>query len=100
MRPKSICVPIIVKFSASSISSAVETGVAPSRISASGPRECGEKIEPGTAKTSRFCSTAKRAVIIAPLLKSPSTIRVPSVRPDMMRLRRGKYSERGFVPSG
>ena len=79
---------------------ALLTGIAPSRMRPSGPRDCGEKIEPGTAKTSRFCSVAYFAVIIAPDVKSPSTTRVPRARPERMRLRRGKKSARGFVPSG
>src|SRR2546428_13873430 len=59
------------------------------------PRLWGEKMLPGTAKTSRFWSAAQRAVMIAPLFRSPSITRTPRLIPDMMRLRRGEESPPG-----
>ena len=52
----------------------------------------GSSGEPGTANTSRPCSSAKRAVISEPDLAPASTTTTPSARPAMMRLRRGKSS--------
>ncbi len=54
----------------------------------------GENL-PGTAKTSRPCSSAKLVVIRAPLGCRASVMSTPSERPEMMRLRAGK-----FPPSG
>ena len=47
-------------------------------------------MEPGTANTSRPCSSACCAVISEPLVRAASTTSVPSDSPLMMRLRCGK----------
>jgi hypothetical protein len=57
-------------------------------------------IEPGMANTSRPCSAARRAVISEPLRTAASTTSVPSAKPLMMRLRRGKFACNAGVPSG
>ena len=54
---------------------------------------------PGTAKTSRPCSAAKRAVISAPLRRGASTMTTALLNPLMMRLRGGKLLASGRVPS-
>ena len=43
-----------------------------------------EKTLPGAAKTSRFCSRAKLAVISAPLFSGASITRTPTLRPDII----------------
>ena len=60
----------------------------------------GEKMLPGTANTSRFCSRAWLAVRSAPLCSLASMTTVPSVIPLMMRLRLGKFCASGLAPSG
>ena len=65
-----------------------------------GPLARGSRGEPGTAITSRPCSSARRAVIREPERAAPSTITTPRESPDMMRLRRGKWRPMGTVPSG
>ena len=49
-------------------------------------------MEPGIANTSRPCVPASRAVISEPLLRAASTTSVPSARPLISRLRRGKFA--------
>ena len=56
--------------------------------------------EPGTAKISRPCSSAKRAVISEPERIAASMIKVPWQMPEMMRLRRGKSTPRGRISGG
>src|SRR5579883_844276 len=46
------------------------TSLAPCLMSRFGPKLCGDVIFPGTAKTSRFCSSASRAVMSEPLYSS------------------------------
>ncbi len=83
-----------------STSSALSTSLAPCLISAWQPRDCGEWIEPGIAKTSRPASRAWRAVISEPEGSAASTTSVPRASPAMMRLRCGKFGASGGVPSG
>ena len=83
--------------SSSSTSRAVSTSLAPWRIRAWQPLDCGEDGT-GSANTSRLASTASRAVISEPDCSMASTTSVPRVSPAMMRLRCGKFS--GGVPSG
>ena len=81
-------------------SSTVLISFAPSLINLWVPVESSEKISPGTAKTSRPCSPARRAVMSAPLRFDASTTTVPSVNPLMIRLRRGKFLGFGLTPIG
>src|SRR3989344_5758983 len=60
------------------------TTFAPLAISWFGPFDFEEKIEPGTAKTSRFWSKAHLAVISDPLLSSASTTSTPLDSPLMI----------------
>jgi hypothetical protein len=55
------------------MSSIVSTSLAPSRISRWQPRLARLSTGPGTAKTSRFCSIACRAVVSEPLRGAAST---------------------------
>ena len=64
------------------------------------PRLVGEKMLPGTAKTSRPWSRAKRTVCMTPLSIGASTTRTPSDSPLRSRFRRGKFRESGRVPRG
>ena len=48
-------------------------------------------IRPGTAKTSRPCSRASRAVMDAPLRSPASTTSTPRERPLMTRFLKGKF---------
>ena len=57
-------------------------------------------MEPGTAKTSRPKSVARRAVISEPERRDASTTTTPEERPAMIRLRIGKFCGRGSVPGG
>jgi hypothetical protein len=68
------------------------TSFAPYCASRCVPSDVAEKIEPGTANTSRPCSAAMRAVISEPLRLVASTITVPRARPEITRLRIGKFS--------
>ena len=77
--------------SSSRMSCAVSTSFAPSRISLWQPFENGEWIEPGSAKTSRPCSPARRAVMSEPDDSVASTTSTPRARPLTRRLRRGKF---------
>ena len=83
---------------ASSTSAAHVTGVAPSRSSAFVPRESAEVISPGTASTSRPSSSARSAVISAPLRSRASTTTVACASPATMRLRAGKRQGAGSTP--
>src|SRR3989344_9353248 len=65
-----------------------------------GPDEAEEKIGPGTAKTSRPCSRAKRAVIRAPERSRASTTTTPFERPEIIRFRRGKFFFLAGGPGG
>ena len=58
------------------------------------------RATPGTAKTSRPCSRAKRAVISDPLLSAASTTTTPSARPLIMRFLDGKLPGDGGAPGG
>ena len=58
------------------------------------------RISPGTANTSRPCSSAKSAEISAPDFFGASTISVPFPKPVIMRLRTGKCIPFGSVPGG
>ena len=70
-------------------SAASVTGVAPCLSSPLVPSLRGSSGEPGTAKTSRPCSPASRAVISDPERRAASTITTPSESPEIRRLRRG-----------
>ena len=82
------------------MSAADRTSVAPSRISRLQPAVRGSSGLPGTAMTSRPCSPASRAVMSEPDFSTASTTTVPADRPEMMRLRYGKWRARGSVPGG
>ena len=82
------------------MSSALSTSVAPLRMRSLVPRQRGSSGEPGTANTSRPCSSAKRAVMSEPEPSAASTTSTPSAMPEMMRLRRGKWRACGSVPTG
>jgi hypothetical protein len=55
---------------------------------------------PGTAITSRPCSAARRAVISEPDCGAASTTTTPRLRPEIRRLRRGKWRACGTALSG
>src|SRR5436305_2582413 len=80
------------------MSAAVSVRVAPLRRRSLAPRLRGSSGEPGTAKTSRPCSSAKRAVISEPDFAAASTTTMPSAIPvaprEMAGLRLG--AERQF----
>ena len=84
--------------SSASTSSAPRQRIAPSRSSSCVPAEVSEKIEPGTANTSRPKSAASRAVMREPERREASTTTTPEESPAMMRLRIGKFCGRGSVP--
>lgn len=73
---------------------------APSRMRALQPLLSGALIGPGTANTSRPCSSAVDAVISAPLRSGASTTTAAKLRPLRMRLRTGKWDAMGSVPGG
>ena len=54
-------------------------------------------MEPGTAMTSRPCSPARRAVMSEPDRAAASITSTPRERPDISRLRCGKFSASGGV---
>ena len=85
---------------ARSTSSTSVQNVAPSRIRSLVPSARGSSGEPGTAKTSRPCSAAKRAVMSEPERRAASTTTIPSERPETSRLRRGKSRPRASQPNG
>ena len=76
------------------------TGVTPCFKRPLVPSARGSSGEPGTAKTSRPCSAASRAVISEPERNAASTTMTPSARPEISRLRRGKSRLRGSRSSG
>ena len=82
------------------MSAAEVTSVAPSLMRALVPPARGSSGEPGTAKTRRPWSAARRAVISEPERLAASTTTTASDRPEMMRLRRGKSRARGSQPIG
>ncbi len=55
---------------------------------------------PGTANTSRFWAKAWPAVMREPLRRVPSTTTTPLLRPEMTRLRMGKWNRTGCSPGG
>ena len=73
-------------------SAASVTQVAPCLIRLLVPSARGSSGEPGTAKTSRPCSSAIRAVISEPERCAASTMTTPSASPEISRLRRGKVA--------
>jgi hypothetical protein len=75
---------------ASSTSATAVSGVAPLRSSRFEPADSDDVISPGTAKTSRPSSSARSAVISAPLRSRASTTTVAWARPATMRFRAGK----------
>src|SRR5437868_1343703 len=76
--------------SCDSTSSAPSVRIAPCRSRSFEPRQRGSSGEPGTAKTSRPCSSANRAVISEPERAAASTTTTPRAIPEISRLRRGK----------
>ena len=80
-------------------SAASVTRVAPCLSKSLVPSARGSSGEPGTANTSRPCSSAKRAVISEPDRLAASTTTMPTASPEMSRLRRGKSRARGSQPS-
>ena len=84
--------------SASITSSALLTNVAPSRIKILQPAVRPSNGCPGTANTSRDWSSALRAVIRLQDLAAASITTTPIDRPDMIRLRAGKWRAWGCIP--
>src|SRR3989344_3317274 len=80
-----------IRLNSSKISSTEVTILAPLFIKLLAPMEFFENTEPGMAKTSRFCSSASRAVIRAPDFSGASTTNAPRESPETIRLRSGKY---------
>ena len=74
-------------FRASNTSSADSVKIAPWRIKWLVPLARGSTALPGTAKTSRFCSSAIRAVIREPERGLASTMTTPLEMPEIRRLR-------------
>src|SRR5207302_9287752 len=85
---------------ASQTSSQVATSLAPCLMSVLGPQEFLLVTLPGTANTSRFCSSAQRAVIRVPLYSAASTTSTPIDRPLIIRLRMGKFCGAAKLVSG
>ncbi len=81
-------------------SSQVAVSFAPCFINVFGPQELRLVTFPGTANTSRFCSSAQRAVILVPLYSPASTTSTPALRPLMIRLRMGKFCGAANVSTG
>ena len=84
--------------SASRTSPEPVSGVAPSFSNAFEPTDRAFVISPGTAKTSLPSSSAKSAVISAPLRSRASTTTTASHRPAMMRFRAGNRHGAGSTP--
>ena len=82
---------ILSRFSSSKMSLTLVTTLAPFLIRSLVPSDCGEKMEPGTAKTSRLNSKAKLAVMSVPLFSSASTTSVPMDSPAIIRFLAGKF---------
>jgi len=85
--------------SCESTSSAPSVKIAPCRMRSLEPRHRGSSGDPGTANTSRPCSSAKRAVISEPERAAASTTTTPSAIPEIIRLRRGKCRACGSSPA-
>src|SRR5208283_6049073 len=81
-------------------SSHVATSFAPCLINVFGVHEPLLVTLPGTAKRSRFCSAAHRAVTRVPEFSPASTTNTATLIPLRMRLRRGKFCGAGNVPIG
>ena len=79
-------------------SAALVRGAAPSLSSAFVPATASDVISPGTAKTSRPSSSARSAVISAPLRSRASTTTVAAQSPATMRLRAGNRQGAGSTP--
>ena len=62
------------------------------------PAESAEPISPGTAKTSLPSSSARSAVMSAPLRSRASTTTAAAQSPATMRLRAGKRHGAGSTP--
>src|SRR5579884_551756 len=73
---------------------------APSASSRCGPRLGPAYTLPGTANTGRPCARAYRAVISAPLSRSPSTTITARASPLISRLRRANCRRSGCAPMG
>src|SRR5271166_6391669 len=73
---------------------------APCLINVLGPQESLLVTLPGTANTSRPCSSAQRAVTRVPLNSPASSTRTPMAMPLIIRLRMGKFCGAGNVPRG
>ena len=83
----------------SSTSAAAVSGVAPSLQQAFVPAERRDVISPGTAKTSLPSSSAKSAVMSAPLRSRASTTTVAAHSPAMILFRAGKRNGAGSHPA-
>jgi hypothetical protein len=81
--------------SSSQTSSHVAISFAPCLISVLGAHEFLLVTLPGTAKTSRFCSSAPREVIRVPLYSAASTTNTPIEIPLMKRFANGEVLRRG-----
>src|SRR3990167_9405388 len=86
--------------SSSKISPAVVTSFAPCFKSELVPSERAESAFPGTANTSRPSSSARFAVMSAPLFSLASTTRTPRDRPLMIRFLTGKCCLSGSICIG
>lgn len=76
------------------------TGEAPTLRRRLAPWERGDRIDPGTANTSRLKSRARRAVIRVPLFSPASTTIVARESPAMIRFRKGKVPGEAGVLGG
>src|SRR5207302_8647637 len=81
-------------------SSQVATSLAPCLMRVLGPQEFLLVTLPGTAKTSRFCSSAHRAVMRVPEYSAASTTSTAIDMPLMIRLRIGKFCGAANDPRG
>jgi hypothetical protein len=79
-------------------SSHVATSFAPCLISVFGPQEFLFVTLPGTAKTSRFCPSAQRAVMRVREYSAASTTKTPTDMPLNIRLRMGKFCGAANAP--
>ena len=86
--------------STSSTSRADVTRWAPRRSRPFVPADSDDVISPGTANTSLPSSSARSAVINAPLRSRASTTTTARTRPAMMRFRAGKRHGAGSTPGG
>ena len=74
------------------------TATAPSFSSALDPRQAGESTFPGTANTSRPCSSARDAVMSAPEPSGASMMTTPTASPEKILFRAGKWLAAGGSP--